>query len=44
MNRRRFFRDAAQVGTGVGVGGALLGKEINGPTIPTTSASQPGRT
>jgi hypothetical protein len=41
MNRRRFLRDAAQVGTGVGVGGVLLGKEISGPTIPTTSASQP---
>ena len=41
MNRRRFLRDAAQVGTGVGVGGVLLGKEVNGPAIPATSANQP---
>lgn len=40
MNRRRFLKDAAQVGTGLGVSASALGIEIPGPTKPTAKKNQ----
>lgn len=40
MKRRHFLKQAAQAGIGLGVGGPLLGKEVNESTAPATKAGQ----
>jgi len=40
MKRRHFLKCAAQAGIGLGVGGPLLGKEVNESTAPATKAGQ----